>query len=441
MIGKTQLLLVVILLAIVLRVIFVWGLGLEPEFNDDSASYDQVATQIITLDFSTYIAERTPGYPLLIALCGRNHTAILVVQTIMGLLITFLLFKLTWMETLNGAVSACVALLYAAGMNFIYFERCVMTETFTTLLIVISVYCFRQMIYGENYQYARCLGVFTVMTTPGLVRPLMAYLPFLAGAYLPLVLRESWPRRLRIAAACMMPALAITLGLCAFNKYMVDTFSITSMTGLHLSDHIGAYIEDAPPEFSTIVNAYLDYRPVQIERSTTHQFTIMHILPRLQQELGLSPPELSKLLMRMDLELIRTHPVQYAKTVCEAWVNFWKAPALIFWGFGTFHTVARYQRIIYLMINGAFLILSLLAIVRIRTMWFDAKFEIFLIGMILTGSVLQALLQYGGNPRFAVPFQPIIFYVDAVLLWKSGIVGRFWQKCRNPAFRRSQLGC
>ena len=144
MTDNRRFLLVVMLLilSIILRVVFNWGQ--EPEFNPDSASYDEQALQITTLDFSTYAAERTPGYPLLMAVCGRNHVAILVTQLAMGVLISLLLFELALMETGNNAISVFVALLYSAGLNFLYFERTIMTETFTTFLTVLSVYYFRQ---------------------------------------------------------------------------------------------------------------------------------------------------------------------------------------------------------------------------------------------------------------------------------------------------------
>jgi hypothetical protein len=135
------------------------------------------------------------------------------------------------MEIKNDAISVFVALLYAAGLNFLYFERCIMTETFTTFLIVLSVYYFRELINSGNCQYTKHLLVFTLMTTPALVRPMMAYLPILAAIYLNMLGHASWPRKAKMTALCMIPALTIYLGLCAFNKYMVDNFNMTSLAG------------------------------------------------------------------------------------------------------------------------------------------------------------------------------------------------------------------
>jgi hypothetical protein len=355
------------------------------------------------------------------AICGRNHIAILVTQLAMGVLISLLLFQLTLMETKNSAISVLVALLYSAGLNFLYFERCIMTETFITFLIVLSVYYFRQLIYGRNYQYIRYLLIFTIMTTPAMVRPMMAYLPLLSVVYLNLIESAGWFFRLKMTALCLIPFLTICMGLCTFNMYMADNFSMQSSMGYSLTNHTGAFIEDAPPEYSAIVNAYLDYRKIQIAGSGSHSSTIFHVHPKLQEELGLSYVELGNLLTKMSITLIRTHPVQYARSVFHAWLNFWKAPVL-FSGTGTPILIGRCQRIVYMPMNGLFLILSLLVLIRIRTMWFKARFEIFLIGMVLTGSIIQAVFEYGTNARYAVPFQPIICYVDAVLVWKRGII-------------------
>ncbi|MGO9569697.1 MAG: hypothetical protein ACLP5H_19370 [Desulfomonilaceae bacterium] len=412
--------------SIIIRVIYNWGQ--TPDFNLDSASYDALAQQLMTFDFSNYTAQRTPGYPVLMAICGRNQVATVVTQFAMGVSITLLLFRLALMETKSTALSVFVALLYAAGLNFLYFERSIMTETFTTFLIMLSVYYFRQLMFRGNFQYTRCISIFTILCTPGLVRPMMACLPFLAAAYLTLTKSGSWFQKLKMGGLCLIPPLAIFLGLCAFNKYMVDNFNLTSLAGYSVSNHTGAFIEDAPAEYSTIANAYLDYRKIQIEKTGIHQFTIFHIKRKLQDELGLSSVELGKLLTKMNIVLIRTHPAKYARSVFNAWLNFWKAPVLFYVGGGTSLMVARCQRIIYLAANVGFFVFSLLALVRIRTLWSETKFEIFLIAVVITGSIIQAVFEYGTNARFAVPFQPIICYVDAALAWT---LWQGWRK-RQP---------
>ena len=217
---------------------------------------------------------------------------------------------------------------------------------------------------------------------------------------------------------------------------MAGIFSITSRAGIHMSNHIGALSRTAPPEYSAIVKAYLDRRKIQIAGTGSHVFTMDHIARNLREQLGLSQVGLGKVLTKMNIELIRTHPVQYAQSVFHAWLNFWKAPVLFFYGNWTLVTMARCQRIVYLLMNGGFLILSLLVLLRIRTMWFKARFEIFLIAMVLTGSIIQAVFEYGTNARYAVPFQPIICYVVVVLLWKGGIIptlSQYWQRGRGEA--------
>jgi hypothetical protein len=56
-----------------------------------------------------------------------------------------------------------------------------------------------------------------------------------------------------------------------------------------------------------------------------------------------------------------------------------------------------------------------------RILNFDAEFYWLVLALVLSTSLLQALLIFADNWRFSVPYQPLITYVVIVWLWLFGL--------------------
>ena len=66
----------------------------EPRIAPDTSGYSSLASHILKLDFSGYSGERTPGYPLIIALSRMNFKAVMIFQLLMGVIISLSLYKI-----------------------------------------------------------------------------------------------------------------------------------------------------------------------------------------------------------------------------------------------------------------------------------------------------------------------------------------------------------
>jgi hypothetical protein len=146
--------------------------------------------------------------------------------------------------------------------------------------------------------------------------------------------------------------------------------------------------------------------------------TIFLAREELQSTTGLSDVELSREFAKLSVGLFLDNPGLYLRSVGKAWFSFWAVPN--YWNLENFRTPALARavesvwqvekwllRIGYL----AFVIIALptlwIAWVRKRGVDRGWHWTAVLVGIVLSASLLQALLEYGENPRYAIPTQSI----------------------------------
>jgi hypothetical protein len=210
--------------------------------------------------------------------------------------------------------------------------------------------------------------------------------------------------------------------------------SPTTMGGFNLVQHTGVFFEYLPDEDAAIRDTYLKYRDARLAERGDQTNTIWEAIPELTRVSGLGFYDLSRELQRLSLQLIRQHPDLYLRNVVEGWVNFWKAP--VYWDPAKVDSSvaavglrwwAALGRAFTLAANAAFLLLSLLVIVRFRRYRGLLSNRLWLApwGFIWFTSVVQTLTDHGDNPRFLIPLQAIVFFavilaIDFVLRLERG---------------------
>jgi hypothetical protein len=140
---------------------------------------------------------------------------------------------------------------------------------------------------------------------------------------------------------------------------------------------------------------------------------------------------LSRLLTEISLKLIVAHPLLYLGNVVQSWIGFWKVP--VYWDLDLIHphglmpvlrNVWSVERAMLLAVNFVFLVMGAAGTVR----WGMRKLEGIdpvLHGgwmIVLAGSLSQALVEYGENPRYGVPFESLIVWTVILGAWL--LVGR-----------------
>jgi 4-amino-4-deoxy-L-arabinose transferase-like glycosyltransferase len=382
-------------------------LAYDPLVTNDTAGYRAVAQSFQRGDFSEHTGLRTPGYPLFLLLCGLDERAIWIAQMGLGIGTSLLLFGLGLRMTRSPQWAFATGLAATWPMNSLLLEAAQLTETLATFLLVLLVVVAITALHKKSLWWPLALGLLAGMST--LTRPPMGFLiPLGALAF---VLRRQW----RHAACFLTPAATLVLSWCLFNQVQLGTFSLTTTIGMNLTNHSGAFMDDAPEGDRDISEIYLRHRRTQVANVGTQSMTIFRALPEMQASLGLSLPELSQRLTRLSVRLILDHPLQYAQSVARAWLEFWAVrdywePTLI-----TSPTARRVAQGLWSAEKPALRLLNLLfvllgaliagAVVRRKAV---APATLLVLVIVGCGALFQALLESGENSRYAIPFQPLV---------------------------------
>jgi hypothetical protein len=143
---------------------------------------------------------------------------------------------------------------------------------------------------------------------------------------------------------------------------------------------------------------------------------------------GLSFYDLSRKLASVSVNLIREHPLLYARTVVKGWWLFWRAP--FYWqpeaiaspGLrALFSGLVTAQRGGLVLVNMVFVIASLLVLSwkRARGAARMNPYLWFIGGLIWLSSVAQTLPDHGDNPRFLIPLQSWVVFCVLWLAWSA----------------------
>ncbi len=425
--GKTRALLWLAMLCLLLRVAF-WSIY-EPIVFPDSPGYESLAMQLRTLSFEGYNGARSPGYPLLLVVAGGNHQFVWLIQSLMGIGISLMLFELAFSRTKNIRASFLIGLSYALAMNLLFFEASLLSESLSTFLVVLAVWLTVQVQHtGPNRRIFYYIFLGVVLGFAALTRPLLLFMvPLYVFYFLYQWSLAGTPvsRRLGYLLGMVIPAAVMIAGWSLFNLATVSYFGITTSSGYNLTQHSGAFIELAPEKYAAIKEIYLRQREEKVAESGWQTMTIWRAYPEMLRATGLSYPELSQELTRMSVGLFLSHPGLYAESVARAWVSFWRAP--IYWlpdrlepaAIGSILEFVWFvERLLLVGINFLFLVISAAAIYAlIIHRRVGHAFDLFVISIVLCASLFQALVEYGENGRYALPFQPLVMLVVFVWLW------------------------
>jgi len=207
---------------------------------------------------------------------------------------------------------------------------------------------------------------------------------------------------------------------CSLNERNIGVFGSTYLLGINLSQTATPFFELVPQEHEVIRDILIKHRDsLIIHNPNKTAMSVWAAHDELISTTNLTAPQLSEKLGEISIELFKQHPDLYLKQVSISWLHFWKENILwkpkqiksvivknIFMG-----TWLYIQQWIAIAVNIMFLYFSIKQIkklIKLRVKSFD--FNLFLMSIILLGSVAQAMIIYGSNGRFSFPYFSLIIY-------------------------------
>lgn len=393
----------------------------------DTTTYMDLAERLAALDLTQHDGDRTPGFPQLLVLAGLNPRLTLLLQALLGLGASALLYLTAREISPNRTLSFIVALSPTVVLNQLFMETNLLSEHLTTVLAIATLYVgVRFVIRGTTRGSATWLGLLAAATA--LARPV--YLGLFPVYLLVVILFATPGRRVASTSAFLAAAFVPILGWMTVNAITIGQFGMSLRLGLGLMNHAAPFIEHADDRYATIRDILLRHREAVAQTEEARVLrkgevfnTIHYAKTDLMAATGKNLPELSRELNRLAIHLFLKRPDLYAKSVIKAWLSYWTAPN--YWypdsihGEATRNSLLRLWQVqhplvrltnVILVVGVAFLALTL----SVRAYHGDSIFgrpdradlSLLLVGgTVLFFSLFQALFEYGENGRYGIPTQ------------------------------------
>ena len=279
--------------------------SLRPKLTPDSPTYLALAHQIGSLNLVGNPGIRTPGYPLLLLALGYSQTAAWIVQAVLGLATSLLIYSL--IRRLGGSsVSALLgAAFYAINLSVVADERQVMTETLTSFLLVVTTSIWLHVTQTARPSRRAIAGLGVALAYLCLTRPdqLVVALWFAVAFVL-------WGERrhqgnavtfgatMKRAVAALLPAV-IALGAWAgINKDTTGVFTVSTVAGHNMIDHVAPYVRVEPGSDRSIETAYVTVRSRLAAEGIRYNVS-WAAEPAMERASGLMAAEVSQRLLEL----------------------------------------------------------------------------------------------------------------------------------------------
>ncbi len=305
---------------------YVWSNA--PFLAPDSTTYMKVARDLSDLKIDR-LHDRTLGYPILLLLTNSAtdvNKTLFFTQMILHFL-TISLFVLLLIRFGISKRLIFVFILISLTPPKVELAAYVLTESFTQFLLTSAIASLIIYIEKGGWPFVIVSGIsfsFAAITRPtyqllfiGICAILLLFIPFFPH------LR----RRLISGAATIFIVSSVVIGgLVLFNFQKFNFAGISPLAGFHLSTKTVRFVERLPDEYSKvreILIKYRDKRLVEPHQSHTGFQYIWYARKELQEKTKMTTPELSKYLIRLNLLLIRSAPLEYLSEVFRALSTYW----------------------------------------------------------------------------------------------------------------------
>lgn len=379
----------------------------------DSEGYIDLAERLAVDQLEGYNGQRSPGYPLL--LISNSLLLTVGLQCVIGISTTLMVYKSLILLQFKSNVALWICLFLSSFIHVVFYDLAILTESLT-LFIINCIFYFFTKTYNKQNTIKTTVYLSFLLGLLVLIKPFYIFLPFVLYAFF--VFQKGKIKYVinRYILILVFPLISF-FGWSYINKINTGYFVPTTFYGINIAQNCVYFAEKAPEKFHVIRDIYVKHRDLAIRNNEDVSMSIWHAYDELVSETGLSFVDLSHQLNEFSRETIILNPIDYTQQVLRSWSDFWKTA--IYWNYDAFafpfvnkfFLIIWYaQSLILSLFKIAFVLLIPIQIYRnIR----NGKISIDLIWsiVILTTSILQALVTYGTNSRFSYPFEMIMIII------------------------------
>jgi len=433
-IGRPYIFLMVVGIAV--RLLVAWWYNYEVSIFGDSDTYTLLAERLSNADLDGYIGYRTPGYPFLILLAGLSENMTVLYQTILGVFTSLMLFSISRRVLKNTFIALIIGLSNSFFLHLLFYERAILTETLTMFCLTLSIWYLLRIDFfnrglpkEQKRTRKRAVIIGLLLALLFSVRPMFIILPLWVAAF---YVYKSFKTQKVFLLVNLLFILAPTLGGYMYWSYLNEQNtgykSITTFSGINLAQNTVHFIEKASDEHAELRNLYVRKRDSMEAKGANVAMSVWRVYGELNQKQGLTVPEVSQLLGPMNKEVITSNFGDYISQVGRSWKIFWHSAMM--WNFkklkdtptktnlSSFWTdfqlpLTKFLKVFFVFVAGLSLFLRLIR----RKLNLD--FELFMIVLILGASLAQALVTYGSNERFSMPFFPLMILISLHFVYKN----------------------
>jgi 4-amino-4-deoxy-L-arabinose transferase-like glycosyltransferase len=398
----------------------------------DSWAFNHFVTELINDNFNDYVGERTPGYPYLIFLLNNDKMLVVLVQMLMGI-ITSVLWYITLLKLkIAEKISFYCTLFFALLFQHFFYETFILAETFMLLLNSLILY-----ILLNNYFYKRQIiveiSMSVLLAILILVKPFFLFYPFLIFA-LYLIKNPSLKKAISVKLIIfILPAYAY-FSWCSFVEEKIGYFEPTAYFGLNLAQNCLFFAEKGPKEYDYIAKPYVKYRDEMLHNGKDASMAVwkvwggQHLAPKYTKFADVTHQfgKYAKATIASNLDDYLYY------TITNSWFDFWKVfdmkPYMNFkdnFFNSVVSVVNTLQMVVLLILKFVFLILSFY-----YTFHFIKNKQVtnvmILLAFIHSAAILQALVVYGTNAKYAFPYEffmlvVVLLFLKEKLNWTSKV--------------------
>lgn len=398
----------------------------------DSEGYLFLAEKILSFDLNFYNGERTPGYPLFIALALGSTILTVVYQVVLGIFTSVYWYKIILKLNFNSKTALYITLFLQSFLQIHFYERIILVES-VTLFFVSVLFYYLATDYLENKSFKTDFIVALVLGILVLIKPFYAFIPFVIYGF-------SVAKNFKISKIINSKLIILLFPLISYfgwsyvNKINTGYFVSTTFFGLNLSQNCVYFAEKTTPEYQWIGSVYAKHRDKLIAENN-------QLEPHLQTDIAMTIwdaqtellPKTAGNFALLSAELggyakatIKKNPLEYVKQVVfRSWFDFWKPK--IYWDYNSFSLPfvnkiflgIWYLQTLLIWIFKVFFVLLIPYHFGLFLKNRSITKELLFTTIIFLTSVLQALVTYGGNARFSFPFEYIMMLVVILFVRKN----------------------